>query len=271
MTQKQPDLLAFFAALSVRDRAEYLAFRIPGLPVEMAAKYLAQDERPERPDDQPTNEVRLFGEIVPADSFLVAWFGDAGVTTNENFKAQLDRAEGDITLLIDSPGGDHFIGNSIAMMLDDYRALGHKVEGRVLGVSASAATYAMVRSDSVSADALSTVMIHEPYGGGRNMTASGHRSFAEKLDAHRDAVASVYAGRRDIEVGKVRAWMSANEGRGTEFIGPAIVEAGFADSIRTDPAAGGDSGETVEARMSASSLNLRDAIREMAISGLQNI
>ena len=263
------ELRAFFARLPVRERAEYLAFRVPGLPVEMAAQYLAR-ERSERPSEQPTNEVRLFGEIMPADSFLVAFLGDDGVTTNENFKAQIDRAEGDITLLIDSPGGDHFIGNSLAGMVDDYRAKGNRVDARVLGIGASAATYAMVRADSITVDPTSTVMIHEPYGGRGNMTASGHRAFADTLDQHLAAVASVYAKRRNIEVDKVRGWMSADSGHGTHFIGEGAVKAGLADSVHE--VSGEDAGgENVEARMSESSRNLRDAISQMAVSGLQNI
>ena len=245
-------------------RAE-LVGRIPGITDEAVKRFQARaDERMAPAPDQPTNEVRLFGEIVSSDDIIVRWFGEEGFTTPDSFKAQLDRAQGDITLLIDSPGGDHFAGNSIAALTDGYREKGNRVTARVLGLAASAATYAMVRADEVLADPTSSIMAHAPWGPLRG-NAKAHRAFADVLDQHGGASAAVYAKRRGITRAKVDAYMDEER----YFVGQEAVDAGWVDRLveGETEAAGAEAsgGETVEARMSETARNIRDAVARMAL------
>ena len=67
--------------------------------------------------------------------------------------------EGDITIWINSPGGDVFAANQIYNMLMDYKG---KVTVKIDGIAASAASVIAMAGGDVLMSPVSMIMIHNP-------------------------------------------------------------------------------------------------------------
>lgn len=85
------------------------------------------------------------------------WYGDE--VTPQLFKDELNADSGDITVWINSPGGDVFAAAQIYNMLRDYK--GH-VTVKIDGLAASAASVIAVAGDTVLVSPVAMMMIHNP-------------------------------------------------------------------------------------------------------------
>ena len=85
------------------------------------------------------------------------WYGDE--VTPQIFKDELYADSGDITVWINSPGGDVFAAAQIYNMLRDYA--GH-VTVKIDGLAASAASVIAVAGDTVQVSPVAMMMIHNP-------------------------------------------------------------------------------------------------------------
>jgi ATP-dependent Clp protease protease subunit len=74
----------------------------------------------------------------------------------------LNNANGDIELLIDSPGGSVFEGVTIFNLLRDYNK--GKITATINGVAASMASYIAMVADELKVYDNSTFMIHNAWG-----------------------------------------------------------------------------------------------------------
>lgn len=85
------------------------------------------------------------------------WYGDE--VTPQMFKDELNAGSGDITLWINSPGGDCFAAAQIYNLLMDYRG---NVTVKIDGLAASAASVIAMAGTKVCMSPVAMLMIHNP-------------------------------------------------------------------------------------------------------------
>lgn len=131
----------------------------------------------------------------------------------------------EVDVEINSPGGDVFAGLAI---YNGLRASGKKINVKVLGLAASAASLVAMAGDTIEMPENAFMMIHNPWGfamGG----ADEMRNTADVLDKIGAGLVSTYAkrtGKTDQEITALldaETWMTAQE----------AVDAGFATSVTT--------------------------------------
>lgn len=129
----------------------------------------------------------------------------------------------EVDVEINSPGGDVFAGLAI---YNGLRASGKKINVKVLGLAASAASLVAMAGDTIEMPENAFMMIHNPWGfamGG----ADEMRNTADVLDKIGAGLVSTYAkrtGKTDQEITALldaETWMTAQE----------AVDAGFATSV----------------------------------------
>lgn len=129
----------------------------------------------------------------------------------------------EVDVEINSPGGDVFAGLAI---YNGLRASGKKINVKVLGLAASAASLVAMAGDTIEMPENAFMMIHNPWGfamGG----ADEMRNTADVLDKIGTGLVSTYAkrtGKTDQEIAALldaETWMTAQE----------AVDAGFATSV----------------------------------------
>ena len=86
-----------------------------------------------------------------------SWFDDD--ITPKKFKAELMESDGDISVWINSPGGDVFAASQIYNMLKEYKG---KVTVKIDGLAASAASVIAMAGDEILMSPVAMLMIHNP-------------------------------------------------------------------------------------------------------------
>jgi len=107
-------------------------------------------------DSDNARTLTIDGEIA-YDSF----WGDA-VVNPKDFKEELFSGSGDLTIDINSPGGDSWAASEIYTAIMDYRAKGNNVTIKVTAIAASAASVIAMASDTLLMSPTSYLMIHDP-------------------------------------------------------------------------------------------------------------
>ena len=129
----------------------------------------------------------------------------------------------DVTVNINSPGGDMFEGLAIYNLLREYE--GH-VTVKVLGIAASAASIIAMAGDDIQIGRGAFLMIHNCW-----VYAMGNRlDFAElalSLEPFDTAMADIYAARSGLDIAAVQKLMDAESYIG----GSDAVAKGLADSL----------------------------------------
>lgn len=134
----------------------------------------------------------------------------------------------DVTVSINSPGGDVFEGIAIYNLLREHKA---KVDIRVMGLAASAASLIAMSGDTIAMGRGTMMMVHNAWG----VTAGNRHDHAESikiLEPIDAAMAEIYAARSGQDPKKVAKLMDAK----TYMPSAQAVELGFADSILADDA-----------------------------------
>ena len=150
-----------------------------------------------------------------------SWYDDD--VTPQLFKDELMSGSGNITVWVNSPGGDCVAAAQIYNMLMDYP---HDVTVKIDGIAASAASVIAMAGTKVLMSPVSTMMIHNPA-----TIAWGNAGDMEKaiamLDAVKDSIINAYEIKTGLSRAKLSHLMDANK----------AVELGFADGIlsRTQP------------------------------------
>ena len=152
-----------------------------------------------------------------------SWFDDD--VTPQLFRDELESGSGDITIWINSPGGDCVAAAQIYNMLMDYKG---SVTVKIDGIAASAASVIAMAGTEVLMSPVGMLMIHNPM-----TVAMGDAEEMEKaiemLSSVKDSILNAY----EIKTGLSRArlahlmdaetWMDANK----------ALELGFIDGILT--------------------------------------
>ena len=150
-----------------------------------------------------------------------SWFDDD--VTPQLFKNELMSGSGNITVWINSPGGDCVAAAQIYNMLMDYKG---DVTVKIDGIAASAASVIAMAGTKVLVSPVSMLMIHNP------MTAAFGNSdemqkAIEMLGSVKDSIINAYEIKSGLSRAKLshlmdaETWMDANK----------AVELGFADEI----------------------------------------
>lgn len=157
-----------------------------------------------------------------------SWFDDD--VTPQLFKDELMAGSGDITVWINSPGGDCVAAAQIYNMLIDYKG---NVTVKIDGIAASAASVIAMAGTKVLMSPVSMMMIHNPMTVAFGDSAEMQKAI-EMLASVKDSIINAYEIKTGLSRTKLshlmdaETWMDANK----------AVELGFADEImqRTDTA-----------------------------------
>ena len=150
-----------------------------------------------------------------------SWFDDD--VTPQLFKHELLSGSGDITVWINSPGGDCVAAAQIYNMLMDYKG---NVTIKIDGIAASAASIIAMAGTKVIVSPVSMMMIHNPM-----TTAFGNATEMEKAIAMLDEVKESIINAYEIKTGMSRAKLSHLMDAETWMNANMAVELGFADEI----------------------------------------
>lgn len=149
------------------------------------------------------------------------WYGDE--VTPQMFKEELQDGEGDITVWINSPGGDVFAAAQIYNMLMDYKG---NVTVKIDGLAASAASVIAMAGTEVQMSPVAMMMIHNPA-----TIAIGDSSEMKKaidmLDEVKESIMNAY----EIKTGLSRSRISHLMDAESWFNAKKAVELGFADKF----------------------------------------
>lgn len=150
-----------------------------------------------------------------------SWFDDD--VTPQLFKDELNAGSGDITVWINSPGGDCVAAAQIYNMLSNYKG---KVTVKIDGIAASAASVIAMAGDTVLVSPVSMLMIHNP----ATIAWGDHAEMQKAIDMLsevKESIINAYVLKTGLSRPKLshlmdaETWMDANK----------AVELGFADEI----------------------------------------
>lgn len=165
---------------------------------------------------ESTRTLFLNGEI--SDE---TWYGDE--VTPQLFKDELNADSGDITVWINSPGGDVFAAAQIYNMLRDYK--GH-VTVKIDGLAASAASIIAVAGDTVLVSPVAMMMIHNPATLAMGNTKDMESAIA-MLNEVKESILNAYVDKTGLSRNKLSKMMDDE----TWFNAKKAVELGFADKV----------------------------------------
>ena len=165
---------------------------------------------------ESTRTLFLNGEI--SDE---TWYGDE--VTPQLFKDELNADSGDITVWINSPGGDVFAAAQIYNMLRDYK--GH-VTVKIDGLAASAASVIAVAGDTVLVSPVAMMMIHNPATLAMGNTKDMEAAIA-MLNEVKESILNAYVDKTGLSRNKLSKMMDDE----TWFNAKTAVELGFADKV----------------------------------------
>lgn len=152
------------------------------------------------------------------------WYGDE--VTPQLFKDELNAGNGNITVWINSPGGDVFAAAQIYNMLRDYKG---SVTVKIDGIAASAASVIAMAGDKVCVSPVAMMMIHNPA-----TMAMGEAKDMQKEIAMLNEVKESILNAYEFKTGLTRARLSHMMDDETWFNAKKAVELGFADKILFD-------------------------------------
>ena len=167
---------------------------------------------------EPIQERTLFLNGTIAEE---SWFDDD--VTPQIFKDELNSGSGDITVWINSPGGDCVAAAQIYNMLMDYKG---SVTVKIDGIAASAASVIAMAGTKVLVSPVSMLMIHNPMTVAFGNSAEMQKAI-DMLASVKDSILNAYEIKTGLSRTKLshlmdaETWMDANK----------AIELGFADEI----------------------------------------
>ena len=149
------------------------------------------------------------------------WFGDE--ITPTVFKNELHGGSGNITVWINSPGGDVFAASEIYTALKEYPG---KVTVKISALAASAASIVAMAGDEILMSPVSYMVIHNPatiaIGDSEEM-----RRAIRVLDEVKEGIINAYAAKTKLP----RTELSCMMNQETCLNAKKAVELGFADGL----------------------------------------
>lgn len=205
--------------MSLRKLPEAKSFQRPqnfqwDAPSDVLAKWA---EKPLAATADDPNTVTIFDVI--GEDF---WTG-GGFTAKRMSAALRSIGNNDVTVQVNSPGGDMFEGIAIYNMLRNHPA---KVTIEVMGWAASAASIISMAGDEIRMGLGTFMMVHNAWG---VVVGNRHdmRDAADMFDGFDAAIADIYEARTGMKRAEIVKLMDAET-----FMGPSeAVKNGFADAV----------------------------------------
>ena len=168
--------------------------------------------------NEDTSETELlFNGPISEDT----WWGDE--VTPALFRDELSKVSGNLTVWLNSPGGDVFAASQIYSMLKNHKG---KVTVKIDGIAASAASVVAMAGDETLIAPTALMMIHDP-----STCAMGNKADMEKaialLDEVKESIINAYAEKSHLSRNKIarlmdeETWMNAEK----------ALQLGFVDGI----------------------------------------
>ena len=169
-------------------------------------------------DNPKENGRTLFLNGTIADE---SWYDDD--VTPQLFKNDLYNGSGDVTVWLNSPGGDCVAAAQIYNMLKEYPG---NITIKIDGIAASAASLIAMAGNEVLMSPVSMMMIHNPMTAAIG-NADDMQKAAAMLDEVKDSIINAY----ELKTGLTRAKLSHLMDDETWMNAVKAVELGFADGI----------------------------------------
>ena len=129
------------------------------------------------------------------------WFGDE--ITPAMFRNELSKVNGDLTVWLNSPGGDVFAASQIYTMLRNHKG---KVSVKIDGIAASAASVVAMDGDETLIAPTGMLMIHNP-----STVAFGNKEAMQKaielLDEVKESIINAYEEKSGLSRSKIARMM----------------------------------------------------------------
>ena len=149
------------------------------------------------------------------------WWGDE--VTPAIFRSELNAAEGDIDLWINSPGGDCYAAAQIYNMLMEYKG---NVAVKIDGIAASAASVVAMAGTTVEISPLGLLMLHNPMTVSIGDTHEMERTIMFLAEI-KESIINAYELKTGLSRAKISRLMDAETWKNAK----KAVELGFADSV----------------------------------------
>ena len=168
-------------------------------------------------NDEKMERILTLSGVIAEES----WFDDE--VTPKIFRDELMSGEGDITVWINSPGGDCIAAAQIYNMLLEYKG---NVTIKIDGIAASAASVVAMAGNKVIMSPVSMLMIHNPMTMAAGDTTEMKKAIS-MLTEVKESIINAYELKTGMSRDKIaklmdaETWMDANK----------AVELGFADEI----------------------------------------
>ena len=164
------------------------------------------------------DELHIDGEIVTD----IDWWGPSGQVVARRFRQRLAQCR-DVTVYINSPGGDVFAGAEIYTALREHKG---RVTVKITGIAASAASVIAMAGDEVLMSPVSYMMIHDPW----TYAAGNYREFEHQAEVLREIGEGLIAAYTQ-KTGKSRDEIADMLAAETYMNAQRCVDEGFADGI----------------------------------------
>jgi len=169
-------------------------------------------------------ELRITGYIVSDGmAWLYEWFGEPYTAPNK-FRDELQKYNGkNITIWIDSPGGDIIAGCAIYTAIMAFKG---KKTVKIDGIAASAASVIAMAGDTVMMSPASLIMIHNPW---TRITGDAYdlEKGIDALNACKEIIINAYEKKTKLPRDELSELMDAE----TWFTPQTAIENKFADGM----------------------------------------
>lgn len=168
-------------------------------------------------DKESTENVLFLNGVIAEES----WYSDD--ITPKMFRDELNQYSGDITVFINSPGGDCFAASEIYTALKEHKG---KVTVKIDGIAASAASVIAMAGDMMEMSPTAMLMIHNP-----SMMLYGEASELEQgidfLSEVKESIINAYQLKTGLSRSKISHLMDAE----TWMNAHSAHDMGFCDKI----------------------------------------
>lgn len=154
------------------------------------------------------------------------WFGDE--ITPAMFRNELSKVSGDLTVWLNSPGGDVFAASQIYTMLRSHKG---KVTVKIDGIAASAASVVAMAGDETLIAPTGMLMIHNP-----STVAFGNKEAMQKaielLDEVKESIINAYEEKSGLSRSKIarmmdeETWLNAKKAQSLGLVDGILFASG---------------------------------------------
>ena len=154
------------------------------------------------------------------------WFGDE--ITPAMFRNELSKVSGDLTVWLNSPGGDVFAASQIYTMLRSHKG---KVTVKIDGIAASAASVVAMAGDEPLIAPTGMLMIHNP-----STVAFGNKKAMQKaielLDEVKESIINAYEEKSGLSRSKIarmmdeETWLNAKKAQSLGLVDGILFASG---------------------------------------------